>query len=196
MISIKILKDGILTHGQDFKNINLANDWIQKCENKPSHPWGRPAGWFKLVRENTIEFMEEKAILPGDILETRTIENIGSSITEVRLASEYTIEIKDLDQDIEHLKVCKRKAINTVRANFQDRIDDQYDATMIALQCAKAIEKLATGKVVPNTFTNMMTTLDPLLTWRNTTVAAIRASKSCTDLDLINLNIPSELLTK
>lgn len=170
MFQISIIRDGVKMYvanswnGAPFQLLSDAQAYIDYIENKPSHPWGRPAGWYKLIRENTIEFMGEKVILPAEILETRITENLESVLTEVRLAATYTIEIIDLDQDVAYLRKRKQQAIQTVRNNFQDKIDDTYDAMKVSILNAKAIQKLGEATQLSEAFMTMASSVDTATT--------------------------------
>lgn len=249
MITIRIYKNGTLTNGQDFNTEILAKAWIDKQEAKRPCSWGRvgvrpgfnsiPAITEKWYRISTFSNITDQIVkleggyevssTNGDIIANRIKTDMGRTYIEVNVKAGYTLEIVDLDQNVAHLKQKKQQAIQTVRNNFQDKIDDTYDAMKVSILnakaiqklgeatqlseafvtmastidtatgalavaklCVKAIEKLALAQNLPNTFENMMLVLDPLFIWRNTTVTAIEACTSVTELEAISLIPPSE----
>jgi hypothetical protein len=194
MFQISVIKKGKITHGanqwsgQPFISLADAQSYINYVESKPSCPWGRPAGWFKLVRENTIEFMGEKTILPAEILETRIIDEMGSIRTEVRLAATYTIEIIDLDFDVKEIARKKKAMIKTVRALALEQFEEKYTVFDVAVLDIKENLNIRNAEASTTAYTNMKNFVLPINQAKNTCIDAIKACATMAELRAITYN--------
>ena len=85
---------GIQTHGAEMED---PTAWIAECV--AGNVWGKPERWVLHKDEPMAEAYDE-----ADVLEEKVEVSLdGISVKYVKLRSEYTIEIIDLDQDPEYL---------------------------------------------------------------------------------------------
>ena len=85
---------GIQTHGAEMED---PTAWIAGCV--AGNVWGKPERWVLHKDEPMAEAYDE-----ADVLEEKVEVSLdGISVKYVKLRSEYTIEIIDLDQDPEYL---------------------------------------------------------------------------------------------
>lgn len=189
MFQISILRDGIKTHGTTSENVDLANTWIQKHESKPSHPWGRPAGLYRLLSDTSIEFQGEKQINPDEILERRPVEDWP--LGEVLLDRDYIVDIIDLDSDTtlsERGVKYQKKLIRLVKQEFLFKpIDERYSDPELDIINMKAINVIAKALNVqaslPAQFNNAFDDIKGFSIDTGDKIAALRA---CTTVGEMN----------
>lgn len=93
MIKVKVKNlSGVETYGAECNTQEEADSWINKCIDNNS--FGKPERW---VRENEEDI--------ANSLETRESTTIDGTITEYKLASEYTIEQTDITAQVEQERI-------------------------------------------------------------------------------------------
>lgn len=80
------------------------------------------------------------------------------------------------------LKRVKKLKIRDIRDVFLDLVFDEYDPAEIAVRTMTAVDNLRQNKAVGAKFTNMVSYLDPYVTWRNNKIQAVKA---CTTVDAV-----------
>jgi len=91
MKRVKILnRQGVQTHGAEFED---PTAWI--AEQIALNSWGKPERWVRAMDEDVTGALETR----------QTTGELGETVTEYRLAAEYTIEIQDMTAEIAAAKV-------------------------------------------------------------------------------------------
>lgn len=87
----------------------------------------------------------------------------------------YVPPVVPADDDPDLLRLAKREKIALIRSTFLDLVEENYDPVEISIRNMKAVDNLSQAKPVGAKFTNMVTDLDPYITWRNNLIRSVRA---------------------
>ena len=105
-IQIKILKNGVQTHGAtsaQFENMEAFETWKQSCID--SNVWGKPERWVQDTPMSPLSAEEKTKAKANRKVKGPT----GEDITEYQFEAEYTIDIKDITSEVKAEKDKKDK---------------------------------------------------------------------------------------
>jgi len=103
---------------------------------------------------------------------------------------EYVPPIVPPDDDPVLLAAAKREKIQAIRAEFTRLIEDEYDAFSIGLKNMAAINAISKSNALPASFTVMKAYIDPVETWRNDMIAAVKACTLVTQVVAVVVSYP------
>ena len=89
--------------------------------------------------------------------------------------TEYVLPIVPKDDDPILLATAKTEKIRSIRSEFANRIEDEYDAFAIGLKNMAAIAALSKGGAIPASFAAMKSYIDPIEVERNEKITAVKA---------------------
>ena len=114
MKEVKILKNGIQSHGAKFQDDQEMQLWIDECILK--NKWGKPEHWVYEHELNGQEPIESK----------EEVDDMGIVFKKYKLPCEYEIKIIDLELD----PVYKLNEILSKRKKEYPAIDEVVGALM------------------------------------------------------------------
>ena len=102
----------------------------------------------------------------------------------------YVPPVAPADDDPVLLRQAKRQKIALIRSKFLELVKADYDPVEIAIRDMRAIDNLSQAKPVGAKFANMVTDLDPYITWRNNLIQAVRACTLVSQVAAISVAYP------
>jgi len=102
----------------------------------------------------------------------------------------YVPPVAPADDDPVLLRQAKRQKIALIRSKFLELVEADYDPVEIAIRDMRAIDNLSQAKPVGAKFANMVTDLDPYITWRNNLIQAVRACTLVSQVEAIEVTYP------
>ena len=102
----------------------------------------------------------------------------------------YVPPVAPADDDPVLLRQAKRQKIALIRSKFLELVEADYDPVEIAIRDMRAIDNLSQAKPVGAKFANMVTDLDPYITWRNNLIQAVRACTLVSQVAAISVAYP------
>ena len=102
----------------------------------------------------------------------------------------YVPPVVPADDYPELLRQAKRQKIALIRSKFLELVEADYDPVEIAIRDMRAIDNLSQAKPVGAKFANMVTDLDPYITWRNNLIQAVRACTLVSQVEAIEVTYP------
>ena len=102
----------------------------------------------------------------------------------------YVPPVVPADDDPDLLRLAKREKIALIRSTFLDLVEENHDPVEISIRNMEAVDKLSQSKPVGAKFANMVTDLDPYITWRNNLIQAVRACTLVSQVAAISVAYP------
>ena len=102
----------------------------------------------------------------------------------------YVPPVAPADDDPVLLRQAKRQKIALIRSKFLELVEADYDPVEIAIRDMRAIDNLSQAKPVGAKFANMVTDLDPYITWSNNLIQAVRACTLVSQVEAIEVTYP------
>jgi hypothetical protein len=85
MYFVKIIKNGVQTHGAEFPTEQEALDWLNQVKNKPSKPFGKVAGIYPISKLSQEEIATAIQSIPAD--EVNGIEEMAE------IPDQFSVEV-------------------------------------------------------------------------------------------------------
>lgn len=102
----------------------------------------------------------------------------------------YVPPVVPADDDPALLRQAKREKISLIRSTFRELVEEDYDPVEISIRNMKATDNLSQSKAVGAKFANMVTDLDPYITWRNNLIQAVKACTLVSQVEAIVVAYP------